>query len=175
LSFGGDISAWADHYDVPIELIVATICTESSGKPLAVREEPGYISDEATPAKVSVGLMQTLIATARGSLRREGIAPETVNRVWLSNGRNSIRAGTAYIREQVRDTGFDPPKVACAYNAGSVRHNASPQNRWKMRQFPIDSSEHADRFVRWFNDCVRFFAANNLTPVPSFRDLLRRR
>ena len=160
---------------MPIELIIATICTESTGNPNAVRSEPGFTSDADTPHRVSIGLMQTLISTARDTLSRDGVSASTIDRAWLFTPRNSIRAGTAYIRKQFSTTGFDPPKVACAYNAGSLRPNDSEQNRWKMRQFPIGTSKHADRFIAWFNDCFRYFRGVGVTPVPSFISLLGRR
>ncbi len=81
---------------------------------------------------------------------------------------NSIRAGTAYIAQQRGKTLFDPPKMACAYNAGSIIRNTGAENRWKMRQYPIGTSEHADRFVRWFNDCFGFFADLDEPPSGSF-------
>lgn len=133
-----------------------------------MREEPGYISDEATPNKVSPGLMQTLISTARGVL-----ADPSLNRQWLLEPGNSIRAGTAYITSQWKLTHLDPPKVACAYNAGSVVYNANATNRWKMRQYPIGTQEHADRFVKWFNDCFVMFERDNVAPNLSFFTVLR--
>ena len=164
--FGDDIRAWATEYDVPVELIVATICTESRGKPEALRTEPGYRSDRETPGRVSPGLMQTLIATARDTLGKRGFGDTGgIDRTWLFVPRHSIRAGTSYIREQfdrpgARSTRFDPPKVACAYNAGSLLLNGGAENRWKMKQYPIGSGMHADRFVAWFNDCFRLFEDN---------------
>lgn len=165
--FGPAIEASAQEFGVPVELIIATICTESSGKPDALRKEPGYVDDDATPHKISPGLMQTLISTARDSL--PGIA---IDRNWLFVPANSIRAGTAYISKQSGSTKLDPPVVACAYNAGSVKENTDPDNRWKMRQFPIGTSEHADRFVKWFNDCFRVFAPPASAPTGSFYRLL---
>lgn len=162
------IEDWAANLGVPVELIVATICTETRGDQKAVREEPGYVSDEATPGKVSPGLMQTLISTAR-----QVLGDPTINRAWLLEPGNSIRAGTAYIASQWKGTHLDPPKVACAYNAGSVVFNDSPDNRWKMRQFPIGTSEHADRFVKWFNDCFVMFERDRVVANVSFYRLLR--
>ena len=150
-----------------MELIVATICTELSGNPNAIRLEPGYVSDGATPAKVSPGLMQTLISTARDAL--PGVA---IDRDWLFVPANSIRAGTAYIKKQSGGTKLDPPVVACAYNAGSVVENTGAGNRWRMRQFPIGTSEHCDRFVGWFNDCFRVFGSGVDVPSMSFFRLL---
>ena len=161
--FGSSIQRWAIHFNVPVELIIATICTESSGRSDAVRQEPGYLSDQTTPNKVSAGLMQTLISTARETLREPGI-----DRTWLLDPDNSIRAGTVYIDRQRASTALDPPKVACAYNAGSLRPNDAPGNRWKMRQFPRDTSQHADRFVAWFNDCFRLFEELGAPSGPSF-------
>jgi hypothetical protein len=150
-AFGAKIVQAAQHYDVPIELIIATICTESGGNPNAVRTEPGWTSDAATPHLVSVGLMQTLISTARGALHNAA-----VDRTALLDPANSIDAGTAYIAQQKFSTRFDPPLVACAYNAGGLYPNKGPANRWKLKQYPIGSGVHADRFVKWFNDSFAF-------------------
>ena len=139
----------ARQFSVPIELIAATAMTESSGNPNAIRQEPGYQNDDSTPAKISAGLMQTLIATARDALR-----DKTIDRNFLLVPGNSLKAGAATIASRAKMTGFDPPKVACAYNAGSLLLDPSPGNRWRMRQFPIGTSQHADRFVKWFNACM---------------------
>ena len=151
-TYGLSIQRWSEALNVPTELIIATICTESGGNPAARREEPGYISEAQTPHRVSVGLMQTLISTAQSTLKLDQIDGQ-----WLLDADNSIRAGTAYIAQQSRHTLYDPPVVACAYNAGGVYYNDSQQNRWRMRQYPIDSSKHADRYVEWFNDCFWVF------------------
>jgi len=166
--FGQAVQEWAASFGVPVELIIATICAETRGDPVAIREEPGYVSDDATPDKVSPGLMQTLISTARGVL-----GDSSINRHWLLEPSNSIRAGTAYITSQWKVTHLDPPKVACAYNAGSLYYNPSPHNRWKMRQYPIGTQEHADRFVKWFNDCFVMFEHDRVTPNLSFFTLLQ--
>lgn len=151
----------ARDYQVPVELIIATICTESGGDPEAERIEPKWRSDEETPNQVSAGLMQTLISTARSVL------PDVpIDRQALHTPELSIRAGTAYIKRQRQLTGFDPPLVACAYNAGSIYVNDGINNRWRMRQFPIGSGRHADRFVQWFNDCFTYLGAN-LQQLPS--------
>lgn len=161
--FGIDMSEYAAKFEVPLELIVATAATETRGHANAVREEPGYIDDEATPHRVSPGLMQTLISTAR-----RAVGSHTVDRAWLLVPRHSIWAGTAYMASQADKTLLDPPKVAAAYNAGGVYRQAGVANRWKMRQYPIGTGEHVDRFVEWFNDCYRLFMAQHLRPPHSF-------
>jgi hypothetical protein len=164
-SFGDDILDAAKTFDVPFELIVATIATESRGNPNAERTEPGFVSYEATPSRVSIGLMQTLISTARSSLPGTAIDANA-----LRDPKISIRAGAAYIARQAAMTGGDPPKVACAYNAGGVYAENSPANRWRMRQFPIGTSAHADRFVGWFNDVFIMLPAPTGFGVPSLID-----
>ena len=164
----GSIQRWGRHYAVPVELVMATMLTETNGNASRVRLEPGYVSDESTPHKVSPGLMQTLISTARHALGRPGI-----DRAWLLEPDHSIEAGTAYIGGQSTATRLDPPVVACAYNAGGVHANDATGNRWRMRQYPIGTGEHADRFVRWFNDCFRMFAQRGDAPGMSFYAAMR--
>ena len=147
---------------------MATIATESSGNPEAIRKEPEYQSDELTPQKISVGLMQTLISTARDTLR-----DTTVDRNWLLQPSNSIKAGTCYIAQQKSVTVYDPPKVACAYNAGTIYQNTGVNNRWKMRQYPIGTGEHCDRFVKWFNDAVVVLAEHQKKPSIPYEVYLR--
>jgi LysM repeat protein len=166
--YASQINLWASHYQVPCVLIVATAATESTGNRNAIRFEPGYISDAATPEQVSPGLMQTLISTARSTLHQP-----TINRAWLFEPGNSIQAGTSYIAEKRAVTELDPPKVACAYNAGGLYENPSALNRWRMRQFPIGTAEHCDRFVKWFNDAVFVLSQHPLPPTVAYRDFYR--
>jgi murein DD-endopeptidase MepM/ murein hydrolase activator NlpD len=160
--FSEPINKWALEYKVPCVLIIATIATESGGDHKAIRIEPGYISDQQTPKRISVGLMQTLISTARDTLKGTNVE---IDRNWLLTPSNSIQAGTSYIAEQRGQTGYDPPKVACAYNAGGVYENAGLGNRWKMRQFPLGTGEHCDRFVKWFNDAVYLLSEHSTKPT----------
>ena len=165
--FNPHINEWAAHYNVCCELIIATIATESGGKAAAFREEPGFSSDEDTPDKISPGLMQTLISTARWILN-----DDSINREWLFMPGNSIHAGTSYISHQKSKTDLDPPKVACAYNAGGVYDNDGLENRWKMRQYPIGTGEHCDRYVKWFNDAVFMLSTHGTQTSYSLNDFL---
>ena len=162
--FGSVIDNLAGRLNVPAELIVATVLNESGGKPEAVLEDPGYESVERTPERISVGLMQTSVATAVGT--------EAIDREWLLEPANSILAGTAIIASQFEQTRFDPPKVACAYITGGIFHDETPDNRWKMRQYPIGTGKYADRFIGWFNDCFHYFGQKNIEPQVSFYRLL---
>jgi hypothetical protein len=105
-------------------------------------------ADEATPHRVSIGIMHTLLSTARETLGRK------VTRKDLLDDAVSIEAGAAYIAKQRSETLWDPPLVGAAYNAGSIRRNDSAANRWKMVMYPIGTGAHVDRWVKWYNDAV---------------------
>lgn len=159
--FGDAIQAAASEFQVPVELIVATLCTESGG-------DVNVPSRRESRGRMSVGVMQTLIGTAR-----EALPGEEINEHTLRSPATSIRAGTAYIRQQRGHTGFDPPLVACAYNAGGLYPENSEINRWRLRQYPIGTAAHADRFVQWFNDCFAAFASRAAEPPAAAPSLWR--
>jgi hypothetical protein len=183
--FGPHFRAAAIETGVPIDRLVATACTESMGDtrraatPAAAaaarREEPGFVSDEATPHRVSIGLMQTLISTARQvlPLPAEDPAMTRITAATLLDPAQSILAGASYIAAQAGVTRLDPPVVACAYNAGGVYEQRGPANHWRMRQYTIGTPNHADRFVIFFNQALRLVADGaKLGDAPSFCRLL---
>ena len=157
--FASSMRKWSYELSVPIELIMATIATESRGRPDAQREEDNFVSDERTPTAVSAGLMQTLISTATAM-----VPGEPVTRTWLKIADNSVRAGTAYIAYQRAMTVFDPPLVASAYNAGRLPDEPLTSNRWGT----IHTAGHVDRFVGFFNDSFRLFRSDSTAPAMSF-------
>ncbi|HEU4534292.1 MAG TPA: hypothetical protein VFS00_09250, partial [Polyangiaceae bacterium] len=74
--------------------------------------------------------------------------------------------------KQKSKTSFDPPLVAAAYNAGGLYAQNGPANRWKLRQFPIGTGAHCNRFVKFYNDAVVVLAEHSTSPVVSHADLL---
>jgi soluble lytic murein transglycosylase-like protein len=156
--------------NVPIELIVACICTESSGNPTAIRREPGCDTTDfdRTPTRASTGLMQTLVSTARSALNEPALTGED-----LMSPEKSIQAGATYIFIQARETLFDPPFVAAAYNAGGIYYEGTPANHWRLRQYPIGTSNHVDRFTRYLNGAFKALGQVSLPDsVPSLQRLL---
>ena len=147
--YGDSILSWCEYFDVPADLVLATIATESGGRE-------------------SVGLMQVLIGTAQDTL-----ANPRIDAKWLLDPDNAIQAGTAYIAQFQHVTDYDPPVVACAYNAGGVYLEDLPGNRWKMRQYPRGTGRHADRFVLWFNDCFKMWETKVEAPDNSLFAMLR--
>ena len=164
--FAGPLASALAQFPVPVELVIACICAESSGRPEALRLEPGCDQNnpEQTPEKVSAGLMQPLLSTARAALN-----DRTLKLSALADPAVSIAAGAAYMWRQGLETGFDPPLAAAAYNAGCIRYNGAAGNRWKLLQYPIGTSEHCDRFVRFFNAAI---ALERIDDFPNFRSLL---
>jgi hypothetical protein len=158
------LEAAARRFAVPVELLLATACTESGGRAEAVREEPGFTSDAATPHRVSPGLMQTLISSAR-----EALGEPKLDRAALLDPGVSAAAGAAFIARQARVTGFDPPLVAIAYNAGSLRPAGNP---WGLVQTQRGNGHfHADSFCAFFNDALAISPAP-AADVPNFRAVL---
>lgn len=165
------INKFSVQYKVPAELIVACICTESGGKTLALREEPGFVSDTKTPHRISAGLMQTLLSTANEVLyTRKKLKPaKPLTRDFLYLPENSIESGVGYIAAQAKKTFLDPVLVGCAYNAGGVYLNTSPTNRFKLKSYPIGTSHHPDRFILWMNDFFGYLNGETGAPVlPAF-------
>lgn len=83
----------------------------------------------------------------------------------------SVNAGTCYIAQALSTTRFDPPKVAAAYNAGSLYLDDSPENRWKLRCYPLHTGHHINKFVGYFNDCMLLSKEQDWShenSVPSF-------
>jgi hypothetical protein len=149
----------AKEFGVPVQLLMACSLTESVERTgvnpeTCERQEPGYISDEKTPNRVSYGLCQLLISTAR-----EVMKDNTIGRDWLNSPLNSLRACAAYMAKQSRVTAYDPVYAACAYNAGGLYQNNGEKNRWKLRQFPLGTANHADRFVEYYNAAVKILKA----------------
>ena len=132
------INAAATRFGVPAQLIVATICTESSGRADAIRLEPRFVSDAATPDQVSPGLMQTLISTARAALNNPNI-----DRKWLFVPGNSIMAGTAYIASQA---GVDVARSA-ARRRGATTPAASATTRARRTAGSSSSTRSAARSI----------------------------
>jgi len=151
------IAASAQRHGVPAELILATIVDESGGNPMAVATNPGYVSDAATPSKVSLGLSQMLLSTARK------IAPEKrFDRAAMFDPATAIDLVARYHARFYRDTGFDPRLVAATYMFGSAP-NLRQGQRWYPRNL-----RHASRFTAVFEASVAHLSNQPTRPSVSF-------
>ncbi len=164
------ILAASQKHGVPIPAIIATISTESSGNPKAYRYEPDfydrYIKNKnrwkdnpfyESPKRISAsyGLMQIMYTTAYSVGFRGN--PED-----LHDPETNIDVGSAYIASpfQKKNHGWDPPKIACAYNAGSVR--PTKKNEWGMFYHP----GHLDRWIPAYNGTIEALESENV-PEPT--------
>lgn len=126
--------------------------------PVSLRHEPGYASDSETPRKVSAGLMQTLLSTARDMARRHGLPSPQAARD-LYDPRTSIMLGAAYMAYQrerynagVEGHSFDFVHMTGAYNAGSVRADLSEGG--SPFHLVTYSPTRTERAIRWHNDAL---------------------
>lgn len=159
--YGHLVAAAAHRHGVPAELILATIVDESGGNARAVATNPGYVSDAATPDKVSVGLGQILISSARL------LAPDRkIDRAALSDPEFSIELVARFHARFYKGTGFDPQLVAAAYLSGRT-----PALRAGQRWMPANQA-HAARYSAVVKASVAHLAAQAKAPPVSFAALL---
>lgn len=158
--YGHLISAAAKRHGVPAELILATIVDESGGNARAVATNPGYVSDAATPDRVSIGLGQLLIASARRL-----VPGRRIDRAALFDPAVSIDLVARYHARFYKGTGFDPQLVATAYMWGRTPALRAGQ-RFKPR-----NQAHAARYTAVVEASVAHFAAQSAPPAVSFAAL----
>lgn len=174
------LAGWSDELrtvareeGVPLALLLMTIATENGPASIdeeliriPVRREPGYVSDEATPRKLSVGPCHPLLSTAR-----EVMADPDIDRGWLQVVENNLRVAARYIRRSATQHGYDPILVAATYNAGSIRQapaTPGPEghigNRWHLYSW----GNHLDRAATWYGDaCAVVYEARELWSMDS--------
>lgn len=152
--------------------------------PVSLRYEDGYTHPEDTPGRVSAGLMQTLLSTARDMALRYELEPLTLEgktrEVALGDllyPRLSILYGAAYMRFLMdRDRGAiarlteggDPARGADlvlltgSYNAGSIK----PDDPRKGNPFGLLTygAERTARAVNILNDCFKQSARELIEP-----------
>ena len=159
--YGHIIAAAAQRHGVPAELILATIVDESGGNARAVATNPGYVSDAATPNRVSIGLGQLLISSARR------LSPgRPIDRAALFDPATSIDLVARYHARFYKGTGFDPALVASAYMLGRAPALRASQ-RWAPRH-----QAHAARYSAIVEASVAHLAAQAKAPPVSFAALL---
>lgn len=131
--YGASIRKWADHYNISRASVVATALTESSCT------NPAGSSDG-----LSSGPMQVTGSTCAALT---GLSRATCKSRMHSSPDFSFQVGAKYIGStyQRNQHHRDPPKVAAAYNAGSLRKTSA--NRWHM----VSTGNHIDRFVQHYN------------------------
>jgi hypothetical protein len=131
--YGSSIRKWADYYKISRASVVATALTESNCT------NPAGSSDG-----LSSGPMQVTASTCSAIM---GLSRTTCRRRMHTQPDFSFKVGTKYMGSSYQRNQHhrDPPKIAAAYNAGSLRKSYA--NRWHL----VSTGNHIDRFVRWYN------------------------
>lgn len=131
--YGASIRKWADHYKLSRASVAATALTESNCT------NPAGSSDG-----LSSGPMQVTASTCSALM---GLSRATCRSRMHSSPDFSFQVGAKYMGSifQRNQHHRDPPKIAAAYNAGSLRKTFS--NRWHM----VSTGNHINRFVLWYN------------------------
>lgn len=152
--------------------------------PVSLRFEDGYVAPEDTPGRVSAGLMQTLLSTARDMAVRYKMEPLTLEGerrpVQLGDllcPRLSILYGAAYMRTLMdRDAGLiaklteggkaargaDFALLTGSYNAGSIK----PDDPRKGNPFGLmtHGEQRTTRAIAIVNDCHKESAQELIEP-----------
>ena len=158
--YGDLITRAALLHDVPEELIVMTIATETAMYRDVAFSGLKTFRWEPRIGEYSAGPMQTLSSTVRELIehydlpyRPEEVAPHYADKPKpvpaahpLYDPELNLELGTLEIKHRLGSTGFDPILVAAAYNAGGLY--ATEGNRWRLRSY----GDHLDRAARWFGD-----------------------
>lgn len=160
--YGDFVSKYAIEYQVPEELIIMTIATETAAYRDVAFTGPKTFRWEPHIAEYSAGPMQTLSSTVRELIERydvpldpDEIAPRyscrpapTPSDHPLYDPEVSIQLGTLAIKHRLGITGYDPILVTAVYNAGGLY--PTEENRWHLRS----SGNHIDRAAAWFGDAM---------------------
>lgn len=164
--YGDLISCAAETFGVDAPTICAMIGIEAlklrgsvSFDPFSLRDEDGehFRDIESRPGRVSAGLMQTLLRTARQMADKHNLTTSfagTVDRLELGHlcvPEISIYLGTAYLadRDEACCCEGDPILLVGAYNAGGLyRTNRNP---WRIRTHQAD---RIPKFAAYYNDVL---------------------
>lgn len=133
LRYGDSIKRWADRYNISRAALLATAITES-----------GCTNPAGSSDGLSSGPTQVTASTCSAIT---GLSQSTCRTRMHSNPDFSFEVAARYMASSYQrgQHNNDPPKIAAAYNAGSIRRTS--QNRWRM----VTTGNHIDRFVSAYN------------------------
>lgn len=159
---GATIAAAAERFEIPEAWIAGMIAIEARRIPKTFHFDPISLRDEddlrmvdykTRPHRVSAGLMQTLLSTARSMAKKHDLqttfagAETELDLGHLCVPDISITLGTAYMRHQADRYGLDPILIVAAYNAGGVYDDDS--NPWNLRTYGLG---RIPKFAAYVND-----------------------
>jgi hypothetical protein len=152
----------SQKFDIPEHWIAGMIAIEAvrvkgttEMDVFSLRDEDGlnFSRYQDRPRRVSAGLMQTLLSTARMMAASVDLRPyfagkpEQLDAGHLCVPAISVLLGTAYMSHQVKRYGSDPVLLVGSYNAGAVYSDT--KNPWNIRTYGQD---RIPKFVAYAND-----------------------
>lgn len=153
-SFGAHFEAWSAAAKVKMAHIYATAVTESGCRQLT-----------SSGDGLSTGILQVTGSTC-AEVTNNAYTADACKQKMTNDVAFSIEVGTKYIggtyqtgmtkftpvAGQQSDLGLalNPPKVAAAYNAGSLKKSSA--NRWHL----VVTADHIDRYVAAYNAFVEY-------------------
>lgn len=166
---GAHLRTESTRFHVPFSWIAGMIAIEAhrfadrSFDPLSLRDEDDWNFQhyQERPHRVSAGLMQTLLSTAREMAERHQITLSLEGKVVeldlgdLCRPELSITLGTAYMHHHMEQGVLDPIKLVAAYNAGGVY--PSTRHPWKLRVF---DATRIPKFVAFHNDMIAVLSSH---------------
>ncbi len=132
----------------------------SHRNPKSVRYEPGYVSEERSANKVSYGLCQILLSTARGVAGLTPWGKSFFGRETMFDPRVSIILAGAVLRNRWNRHLGDPLLASAMFNAGGVYQ--SDRNEFHVRTHGEHRLLHT---AQWFNDLVAVLRDDELVAV----------
>lgn len=152
----------AKTFNIPDGWLQAMIYRESGGNPLAINREPN--------GWTGIGLLQITHPSLKGAQRVtidgkvKWVNPRPDSEFYYPP--TNLHVGAKYVKELISRYGRDFPKVAAAFNAGSVME--SQQNPWGM----VSSGNHISEEVAALNTWLLARAKQlNLTVARTLMDL----
>lgn len=162
---GQAVEQAADYFHLASSWVAGMVSIEAARMPgsrsfnvFSLRDEDGrdLAGYRRRPSRVSAGLMQTLMSTARYvashyDLRLEFDGePQKLDLGDLCVPARSLMLGAAYMRYQADEAcGEDPVKLVAAYNAGGIYE--TDRNPWNLRTY---GRNRIPKFIAYHNDAL---------------------
>lgn len=169
-TYGASFDKWSAALKIKVAQLYATAVTES-----------GCVNQSGSSDGLSSGIMQVTGTTCVEVMQKAGknVTANGCKSMMHANPDFSVEVASRYMSDPYQiglnqftpvngtrsDLGpaLDPPKVAAAYNKGTLKETSA--NRWRM----MVTADHLDRYVNAYNAFVEYTkkAPRGLTPLTS--------
>lgn len=149
VEYGDILRGAAERFDLDLAGLMAIVALESVPVKGTFSRNPASYRWEPRIEEPSIGLVQTLVSTAKGTNHDLQLGLE-VTEESLRDPLTSVTLGASYLtvlaeKANTRDLVY----LQAAYNAGALY--TTRKNRWNMR---TNSPDRTENFIRWHNDAL---------------------